>query len=147
VTTFGRYLAISAKNYQISAEIKNIPGRSNRYINQVMAILVSMMLDGICRDLHGRKVELQFLMLASHFLNGLTLITCSTCTYNSVFSFGLCLPVRGRLSPNTQIMICRLVNTGVVVVVPDRMRLSAEKSSFRPKIGYFCRNKIISAEI
>ena len=86
------------------------------------------------------------------FLKGLTLITCSTCTYNSVFSFGLCLPVRGRLSPNTQIMICRLVNTGVVVVVPDRMScfgrtilISAESRIFLPKYSYFCRNMTISA--
>ena len=61
-----------------------------------------------------------------------------------LLNFGLCLPVSGRQSPNTQIMIYRLDTTSLVIVVLDRMScfgrtilISAESRIFLPKYDYF----------
>ena len=69
-----------------------------------------------------------------------------------LLNFGLCLPISGRQSPNTQIMIYRLDTTSLVIVVLDRMScfgrtilISAESRIFLPKYSYFCRNMTISA--
>ena len=68
----------------------------------------------------------------------------------SLFHFGLCLPISSKQSPNTQIVICRLDTTGLVVVlVLDWMScfcpIILNLAKILQKYSHFCRNMTISA--